>query len=501
MNFLTGGPKAAAYLAQPRRMLIDGAWVESASGQTFEAHNPASGAVLGRAFQGSGEDIGRAVAAARRAFDGPWKRVTPADRARMLWRLADLIEANADELVELEVLNEGMPVRYARMLAGSGIAEACRYYAGWCTKLEGSTMTISIPDMRPGGGFGPPYHAFTAREPVGVIGAIIPWNAPLVMAVAKIAPALAAGCTIVVKPAEETPFTALRLGELALEAGIPPGVINIVPGFGETAGAALVAHRGVDKITFTGSTEIGKIITKAAADNLTKVTLELGGKSPFIVLPDADLDRAIEAAAEAVFLNSGQMCFAGTRLYVHDKVFEKVIEGVVAIAAKMKLGPGLDPTVDMGPLVSAKQQQRVLTYLTDGKAHGGTVVVGGRKGRLPGYFVEPTVVVATDPAARVVREEIFGPVLAALRFTELAEVAAAANDTTYGLAASIWTRDLSAAHGLASEIRAGSVWINCFAMLDESMPTGGYKQSGWGREAGRIGVEEFTEIKSVVAAL
>jgi phenylacetaldehyde dehydrogenase len=364
--------------------------------------------------------------------------------------------------------------------------------AGWATKIEGSTIEISV-----GAPEGVRVNAYTRREPVGVVAQIIPWNFPLVMAAWKLGPALAAGCTCILKPAEQTPLTALRLGELIIEAGFPPGVVNILTGYGETVGAALVTHPGVDKIAFTGSTLVGKAINKAATDTLKRVSLELGGKSPVIVLPDADVDSAIKGAAGGIFFNAGQVCAAGSRLYVHRKIFDRVVEGVGGAASSIRLGPGLDPSTQMGPLVSREQQERVLGYIESGKAEGASVVTGGDAPAHSGFFVKPTVLADVKRSMRVVQEEIFGPVLVAQRFDDLDEVAALANDTPYGLSASIWSNDLKAVHRLVPKIKAGTVWVNTHGPVDANMPFGGFKHSGLGREHGRVGIEMYTELKSV----
>src|SRR5262249_26973779 len=371
-----------------------------------------------------------------------------------------------------------------------------RYMAGWATKIEGSTIPISVP-YTPGA----KYLAYTHREPIGVVGQIIPWNFPLLMAAWKLGPALATGCTVVLKPAEQTPLTALRLAELALEAGIPEGVLNVVTGFGETAGAALAAHPDVDKVAFTGSTEVGKLILQAAAGNLKKVSLELGGKSPNLVFGDADLDTAVAGAASAVFFNHGQCCCAGSRLYVENQILDKVVDGVSEQAKKIRLGPGLNPGTHMGPLVSEEQLNRVCGYIESGFAEGAEAVVGGKRSGNVGYFVEPTVLVNTNPKMKVVQEEIFGPVVTAIPFNSLDDVTAQANENVYGLAAGIWTRDISKAHSVASKLRAGTVWINCYNIFDAALPFGGYKQSGWGREMGKDVLELYTEVKAVCTRL
>jgi phenylacetaldehyde dehydrogenase len=474
-------------------MLINGKWVDSASGKTFQSFNPATGGVLAEVAEGDREDINRAVSAARAAFDGgPWRRMTPSERGRAIWKLADLIEQHTEEFAMLETLDNGKPLTISRAADVPLAVDLLRYMAGWATKVEGQTIPLSVP-YTPGA----QYLAYTLREPIGVVGQIIPWNFPLLMAAWKLGPALATGCTIVLKPAEQTPLTALKLGELISEAGIPDGVVNIVPGFGETAGAALAAHPDVDKIAFTGSTEVGKLILQAAAGNLKKVTLELGGKSPNIVFKDADLEQAITGAASAIFFNHGQCCCAGSRLYVEQSVFDKVSEGIAEQAQKIKVGSGLDPATEMGPLVSDEQLSRVCGYLESGVTEGARTLVGGKKIGDGGYFVEPTVLVDVNPQMKVVQEEIFGPVVVATPFKEPEEVLPVANDTIYGLAAGVWTRDIGKAHRLASELRAGTVWVNCYNIFDAAMPFGGYKQSGWGREMGKEALELYTEVKSV----
>jgi phenylacetaldehyde dehydrogenase len=486
-------PQNAAFLRRPGRLLIDGEWVEAASGRTFEVRDPSSDAVIARVAEGDATDIDRAVRAARRAFDdSEWSRLKPVDRERLLHRLADLIEQHADELAELESIDNGKSIVMARHVDIKHAIEVWRYMAGWPSKLEGRTLPISgtlVP--------GHEYAAFSQREPIGVVGAIIAWNFPLLLATWKSAPALAAGCTVVLKPAEETPLTALRLGELVLEAGFPKGVFNVVTGMGPTAGAALTAHAGVDKVTFTGSTEVGRLVVQAAAGNMKKVTVELGGKSPVIVLDDANVEEAVAGAAGAIFFNHGQVCCAGSRLYVARRHFDAIIEGVAAQARGMKLGPGLDASSQMGPLVSSVQRERVMRLVGEGFASGAKAVTGGHALDSRGYYVEPTVFTNVAESMSVVREEIFGPVVVAQPFDSLEDIARVANDTIYGLGASIWTRDVSKIFKLSRKLRAGTVWVNCHSVLDPTMPFGGYKQSGWGRELGGEAVYSYTESKSL----
>jgi phenylacetaldehyde dehydrogenase len=485
------------FIGVPRQLFIDGRWADAASGRTFETPNPATGETLAWVAEGDAEDIDRAVKAARRAFEeGPWSRMTPSERGRIIWRIGDLILAHLDELAQLESLDNGKPFTVAQAADVPLAADMFHYMAGWATKIEGNSIDISVPYM-PGANF----HSYTLREPVGVVGQIIPWNFPLLMAAWKLGPALATGNTVVLKPAEQTPLTALRLAELIAEAGVPDGVVNVVPGFGETAGAALAAHPDVDKVAFTGSTAVGKlIVAAAAATNLKKLTLELGGKSPNIVFEDA-VDGAIEGAANAIFFNHGQCCVAGSRLYVHQSRFDEVVDGVAEIAKSIKLGSGLEAGTQMGPLVSEEQFQRVSGYLESGKAEGATALAGGGRFGDRGFFVEPTVLINTHGNMKVVREEIFGPVLVASPFTDLDEIATQANDSEYGLGAGIWTKDISKAHALAKKLRAGTVWINCYNVFDAALPFGGYKQSGWGREMGHEVLNSYTQVKAVTTLL
>lgn len=489
-------PKVSEFVQTKRKLFINGKWVDAASGKTFATYNPATGEVLANVAEGDREDIDRAVKAARAAFEtGPWSRkMSPAQRAKLIWKLADLIEEHQEEFAQLESLDNGKPLKVSRIADVPLTVENMRYYAGWATKIEGNTIPLTLANSSK-------FLAYTLREPVGVVGQIIPWNFPLLMAAWKLGPALAAGCTIILKPAEQTPLSALRLGELIQEAGFPDGVVNVVPGYGETAGAALAAHPDVDKVAFTGSTEVGKLILQAATGNLKKVSLELGGKSPNIVLDDADLSTTISGAANAIFFNHGQCCCAGSRLFVEEKVFDKVVEGVAQIAENIKVKPGFEPDCDMGPLVSEEQMNRVCGYLESGVREGAKAVAGGKRLGDRGYFVKPTVLVNTNDKMKVVQEEIFGPVVTATPFRDPSEIVARANDTIYGLAAGVWSRDIKRAHSVAAKLRAGTVWINCYNVFDPALPFGGYKQSGWGREMGHEVLEHYTEVKSVCAAL
>jgi len=490
---------ALAFLARGEHgMLLDAQFVPALAGRWLDAVNPATGSVLGRFPDSDAADVDRAVVSSRAAFDqGPWRGLTPSARSRILWRVAELIEAHIDELAQLETLDQGKPFWVGRYAEIPGAAEQFRFFAGQCARIEGQTLPTSI-NYQPAG---KQMFAYTLKAPVGVVAAIVPWNSPLVLTAMKLAPALAAGCCVVLKPAEDTSLTALRLGELLLEAGLPPGVVNIVTGRGDVVGAALAAHAGVDKVSFTGSTVVGRAVLAAAAGNLKKVTLELGGKSPVIVMADADLDLAIPGAANAIFFNSGQVCVAGSRLYIQREIFDRVIAGIADIARGMKLGHGLDPATQIGPVVSRKQADRIQRYVDEAVADGARVVVGGHQLGAQRTFIEPTVLVDVRPEMACVREEIFGPVVVATPVDSLAQALALANDSIYGLAASIWTRDLSTAHRAAALLKSGTVWINSHLMFDASLPIGGVQQSGWGRESGQVAVDAFLEIKTVCAVI
>ena len=487
---------ARAFLSrQKKQHLIAGEWRDASDGGLLDAFDPANGRLLAHLARGTSADVDAAVAAARAAFESDsWRGMTPSARGKLLWRVGELIDRHADELSELEVLDQGKSLKTARLGEIPASAEQFRYFAGFATKILGTTIPTSIAHQPAGRKI----FAYTSREPIGVVAAITPWNSPLLMTAMKLAPALAAGCTVVLKPAEETSLTALRLGELLIEAGLPAGVVNIVTGLGETVGAALAAHADVDKVAFTGSTEVGKLIVSASQGNLKKLTLELGGKSPAIVMGDAEMELAIPGVARGIFANAGQVCVAGSRVYAHRSICERLTAGLAAEAAKLRLGHGLDPDTDLGPLISPSQAERVAAYVTEGQAEGAEVVTGGRRERA---FYEPTVVTRVNADMRMMREEIFGPVVAVTPFDDVEEALAFANDSPYGLAASVWTRDLSTAHRTAARIRAGTVWINCHSYFSPELPKGGHKQSGWGYENGAPGLENYLETKTVCALI
>jgi acyl-CoA reductase-like NAD-dependent aldehyde dehydrogenase len=486
----------AAVQYQPTQMknLIGGRWVDALSGDTIAVEDPATEEHIAAIPRSGTQDVDQAVQAARAAFEcAAWRKMRPIDRGRLLESIARKIEDHADELAYLESLDTGKAITFAKVLDMPSTIDVFRYMGGWCTKLSGKTLPVSFD--------GKEYHAYTRREPVGVVGAITPWNYPLALGAWKIASALAAGCTIVMKPTELTPLSTLRLAELCLEAGLPEGVLNVVNGYGHEAGAALAQHDGVNKITFTGSTAVGKKIVEYSLGNLKRVTLELGGKSPSIVFADADLDKVGLGAALAVFFNSGQICFAASRLFVEEKVYDQVVEAVAATASQFPLGNGRDPATMLGPVVSRKQQDRILAYVASGLEQGAKLICGGKKRGEKGYFIEPTVFANAHQSMKIVREEIFGPVVSVIKFKDIDEVTRMANDTTYGLAANIWTRDINKAHKLAHRLEAGSVWINCHGVVDAALPFGGFKQSGWGREVSEEGIHIYTETKTVCALL
>jgi phenylacetaldehyde dehydrogenase len=493
----TPSSAAAAFLARaPHGLLIGGDW--EAARDTFDSLDPATGQRLAAIARGDAATVDRAVAAARAALEsGPWPAMTPMDRAKLLWAIADKLEANIDELAELETLDQGKPLYVGRWAEIPGAIAQFRFFGGLANQIGGETIPTSVNYQPPG----KEVFAYTVKEPVGVVGAIVPWNSPLVLTAMKLAPALAAGCTVVLKPAEDTSLTAIRLLELMIEAGLPAGTVNLVTGYGRDTGAALAAHPGVDKIAFTGSTATGRAIIDAAKGNFKRLTLELGGKSPVVILPDADLDAAIPGAANAIYFNGGQVCVAGSRLYVHDSVFDKVVEGIAGTAAGMVLGHGLDQSSQMGPLVSRAHAAKVAQYIADGKAAGASVIAGGETAGPNASFITPTILTDVSADMAVVREEIFGPVVVAQRYSDLDEVVRAGNDSEYGLAAGIWTQDLGNAHRLARRMRAGTVWINTHSMYDASLPIGGMKQSGWGRDSGIGALDNYLETKTVCAVV
>lgn len=479
--------KVEKFLAGKKKLFINGEFVESASQKTFESYNPATGEVLATLYEAGPEDIDRAVLAARKAFDeGKWSKMGSAKRSRLMYKLADLMEEHKEELAQLETLDNGKPIRETSAADIPLAVEHMRYYAGWTTKIVGQTIPVNGP-----------FFNYTRHEAVGVVGQIIPWNFPLLMAMWKLGAALATGCTVVLKPAEQTPLSALYLAELIQEAGFPEGVVNIVPGFGETAGQPLVDHPLVDKIAFTGSTEVGKMIMQRASKTLKRVTLELGGKSPNIILPDADMTKAIPGALNGVMFNQGQVCCAGSRVFIQKKQFDNVVSDMVDHAKKIKQGAGLHADTQIGPLVSTEQQNRVLGYIEKGVSEGAELLVGGNKPYEEGYFVSPTIFADVRDEMTIAKEEIFGPVISAMPYEDLDELIARANNSEYGLAAGVWTKDVSKAHYIASQLRAGTVWVNCYNAFDAASPFGGYKQSGMGREMGSYALNNYTEVKSV----
>ena len=475
------------------KILVDNKWVDSVSGKTFETINPATGEVLAKVAEADSADVDLAVKAARKAFHSkaPWRKMSASERGRLLNRLADLIEKNADELATLESLDNGKPRHVART-ADLPLTIACyRYYAGWADKIQGKTIPISGE-----------YFCYTRHEPVGVVGQIIPWNFPLLMQAWKLAPALACGNTIILKVAEQTPLSALRVGELMIEAGFPEGVINILPGYGPTAGGAIARHMDIDKVAFTGSTEVGHLIMKAAAEtNLKRVTLELGGKSPNIVFADADLEQAVEGSHFALFFNQGQCCCAGSRLFVEEKVYDEFVERSTERAKRRTVGNPLDKKTEQGPQVDNDQFKKVMTYVQSGKKEGAKLMCGGERVGDRGYFVAPTVFADVKDEMKIAQEEIFGPVMSILKFKDMDDLVERANKTMYGLAAAVWTRDITKAHHVANHVRAGTVWVNCFDVFDAAAPFGGFKQSGIGRELGEYGLQQYSEVKTVTVKL
>jgi phenylacetaldehyde dehydrogenase len=488
--------EAKAALSRKPALFINNEWVSSSHDATIAVEDPSTGKEVCRIVDASDKDVDRAVAAARAAFDdGRWSGLSPMNRERIMHRLADLIEAHADEFAEIEAIDNGKPKGMAAAVDIPGAISQIRFMAGWASKVAGDTTQ---PYTMPNG----TVFSYTVKEPVGVCAQIVPWNFPLLMACLKIAPALAAGCTLILKPAEQTSLTALRLADLIAEAGFPAGVVNIITGNGHTAGDRLVKHTDVDKVAFTGSTEIGKVINRNATDSMKRVTLELGGKSPVVIMPDVNPAEVAPGAAGAIFFNAGQVCVAGSRLFAHRSIFDQVIEGIAATTPFWAPRPSLDPEAHMGAIISKEQHDKVMGYIEAGKRDGASVVIGGdAPASEGGYFVNPTVLVDVNPQMSVVREEIFGPVVVAQRFDDLDEVAKSANDTCYGLGAGIWTRDVATMHKLAAKIKSGTVWGNCHAVIDTALPFGGYKESGIGREQGRNGIEAYLETKTVIIQL
>ncbi len=487
-------PKSAAgFLEKVHSHFINGEAVKASGSNRIEVRDPATGQVISSIADASEDDVNAAVTSARAAFENPeWRAMKPAARAKLLHKFADLIEAHADELAMLESLDGGKPIALAKPVDVMATVGAFRYYAGWADKIKGTTNTVNMDGE---------HHAYTLKEPIGVAALIVPWNYPLVMAGMKLAPALAAGCACILKPAEDTPITALRLAELAKEAGFPDGVFNVVTGLGHTAGAWLAGHPGVDKVAFTGSTATGKKIVEASVGNLKKVTLELGGKSPNIIFPDANLEKAIPGSAMSIFFNTGQTCTAASRLFAHEDVYDQVVEGISAVAKSLKVGPTRDMENILGPLISERQLSRVQDYIASGVSEGGEIVCGGDRIGDEGYFLSPTVIANVNSNMQVVREEIFGPVLVVQKFSDTDDVIARANDSEYGLSSAVWTQNISTAHYVAARLRTGQVGINAAAVADWDLPIGGYKQSGWGRENGFEGLSNYLQTKSVAVAI
>lgn len=480
-------PKLAKFLEGTKQLYINGKFVDSAGGKTFDTMNPATGEVLAKVAEAEAEDIDLAVKAARKAFDeGPWSRMSASQRSRLIYKLADLMEENKVELAQLETLDNGKPYSETSKADVPLAVEHFRYFSGWATKIVGQTIPVQGN-----------YFNYTRHEPVGVVGQIIPWNFPLLMAAWKLGAALATGCTVVLKPAENTPLSALYLAELIQEAGFPDGVVNIVPGYGPTAGQPLVDHPDIDKIAFTGSTKVGKSIMRSAADTLKRITLELGGKSPNIILPDADLTKAVPGALMGIMFNQGQVCCAGSRLYVQKKLYDNVMSDLVSNTKKIKQGNGLEEGTTMGPLISSTQQSRVKGYIDKGIEEGAEVLTGGDIPFEKGYFVSPTIFADVNHSMTIAKEEIFGPVVAAMPFDDIDDLVEKANDSMYGLAAGVWTQDIKKAHYIAHKLKAGTVWVNTYNALDAASPFGGYKQSGLGREMGSYALDNYTEVKSV----
>jgi acyl-CoA reductase-like NAD-dependent aldehyde dehydrogenase len=473
---------------KPGRLIIDGKAVDAASGATFTTSNPATEEPITTVAEAGAEDVDRAVKAARAALEGPWAKLKPIDRSRMLWKLGDLVLEHADELARLETLDNGKPIFESRLIDVDMVARCFHYFSGWSTKLTGDTLPVN-----------PALFTYTLREPVGVVGAIIPWNFPMIMVGWKAAPALAAGNTLVLKPAELTPLTAIRIAELALEAGVPAGVFNVIPGKGRIAGEALVKHPGVAKLSFTGSTEVGQHLMRTAADTLKKLTLELGGKSPNIVFADADLDAALKGATTGIFYGKGEVCAAGSRLLVEKPIYDEFVAKLAERAKKLVPADPLDPKTRLGSLVSKAQMDKVLGYVESGIKEGAQLVAGGQRQPVngKGAFVQATVLAGVNNRMRVAQEEIFGPVLSVIAFDGVDDAVAQANDVPYGLAAGVWTRDVRKAHTVARRLAAGTVWVNMYNFYDPAMPFGGVKGSGFGRDLGEAGLEEYTQVKSV----